>query len=172
MNLFDLSRALLETLGIPYIGSPSTRTSQVVDKAMSKFIMQEYNITCPPGQVLLKHSKVNKSKITYPCVVKPTTTENSVGITLVKSESDLDKAIKKAFQYSADIIIEKFIAGREIRCSVIQETNSQGEKILTALTPQEYEVRQHDLRTTEDKILMDDNGLPLSKYNKGIIFIS
>ena len=128
--------------------------------------MKEHNIACPPGQILLKHSKVNKSNITYPCIVKPTTAENSVGITLVKSECDLDMAIEKAFQYSADIIIEKFIAGREIRCSVIQEIDDQGEKILTAFTPQEYEVGQQNLRTTEDKYLMDENGLPLSKYDQ------
>ena len=148
------------------IGSSSDSTLQVVDKALSKIIMQRSKISCPAGQIVTNMDEIDYSRIILPCVVKPTTTENSVGISLVRSMENLPKALEEAWKHSREVIIEQFIAGREVRCSVIREIDSQGKVNLVPMIPQEYKVRQHDLRTTEDKILMDKDGLPLGNYKQ------
>ena len=55
-------------------------------------MMMECSIPCPPGLILSEDTCFNSDDIDYPYVVKTTTTENSVGIKLVKSLEGLDLA--------------------------------------------------------------------------------
>jgi hypothetical protein len=50
----------------------------------------------------------------------------SVGMSLVKSPEGLDTAVKTAFTHSSNVIIDKFIAGRELRCSVVEVVDQSG----------------------------------------------
>ena len=121
--------------------------------------MLDAGLPMPSGRIIQRDSKVEN--LEYPCVVKPTTTENTIGMTLVRSPHQLKDALNEAFKYSSDVIIDKFIAGREVRCCAVEEIDSTGKVEVLAFTPQEYEVRKNDIRTLEDKILLDSNGLPL-----------
>ena len=50
----------------------------------------------------------------------------SVGMSLVKSPEGLEPAMKTAFSHSSNVIIDKFIAGRELRCSVVEVIDQSG----------------------------------------------
>lgn len=158
-------RALLETCGIPFIGSSSQTASISMNKVLSRSVLIGMGIPCPLGVIVQKDSIVNYDDLEYPCVVKPTTTENSVGMTLVKNKDAMDQALDLAFKYSSDVIIDKFIKGREVRCSVIERIDSFGNLTLVPTAPQEYHLNSSErLRTTEDKLQLDENGLPLGKF--------
>jgi D-alanine-D-alanine ligase len=61
-----------------------------------------------------------ESKITYPLFVKPANLGSSIGISKVKSNTDLESAIELAFSYDRKIIIEKAVEDpREINCAVM-----------------------------------------------------
>ena len=161
---------MLETAGIPFIGSASLESTIAADKALTRSLLTAHNLPCPPGILLVRDtldtdiSKLSQ-KLEYPCVVKPTTTENSVGMTLVRSEDQLEAALEKAFQLSPQIIVDKFIAGREMRCSVIEITSEDGRTLVPTI-PQEYGVRKNDLRTFEDKLAVNERGMPLGKNRR------
>ena len=55
----------------------------------------------------------------YPLIVKPNDQGSSLGVTIVKNDIELEKAKISAFEYGSEIIIEKFINGRELSVSVI-----------------------------------------------------
>jgi len=59
------------------------------------------------------------SKLKLPLFVKPANTGSSIGISKVSNDSELKEAIKLAFNYSREVIIERAINAREIECSVI-----------------------------------------------------
>merc|ERR1712083_724898 len=120
-------------------------------------------IDCPPGVVIGKKDECSIETIEFPCVVKAATTENSIGMSLVHHPDELETAIDKAFQFSQNVIIDRFIEGREFRCSIVEKVDQNGKVELIPMIPQEYQVRSNDLRTTEDKLLLDDHGLPLDK---------
>jgi len=126
-----------------------------------------YQIPVPEGQIVQKGQEIVQNK--YPCMVKPTNTENSVGMTLVRSPEDLAPALDKAFSYGSDVIVDKFISGREIRCSVVERLLPDGEIEYLTTLPQEYHVDKNDLRKTEDKLVLDENGIPLGKKIRNVL---
>lgn len=162
-------RSLLETAGIPFIGSPSLESTVAADKALTRSLLSAHTLPCPPGRLLTKDTYDPEEAaaglgLDFPCVVKPTTAENSMGMTLVKTEAQLAPALEKALAISPQVIIDKFIPGRELRCSVVERVDEQsGRRELTPMTPQEYKVRWDDLRTFEDKLAVDSKGMPVGK---------
>ena len=58
-------------------------------------------------------------------------------------------------------LFSRFIEGREIRCAVVESVRTGQLKALSCL---EYNVRQDDIRKTEDKLMMNEMGLPLGMY--------
>ena len=78
-------RSLLELMDIPFIGSSGQRAVLAVDKAMTRSMMIECGIPCPPGKIVFENISFDCDDIEYPCVVKPTTAENS-GIALYKQD--------------------------------------------------------------------------------------
>jgi carbamoylphosphate synthase large subunit len=67
----------MELMDIPFIGSSSQRTVLAMNKTMTRSMMIECGIPCPPGKIIFEDTIFNSDNIEYPCVVKPTTTENS-----------------------------------------------------------------------------------------------
>ena len=67
----------MELMDIPFIGSSSERTVLAMIKTMTRSMMIECGIPCPPGKIIFEDTIFNSDDIEYPCVVKPTTTENS-----------------------------------------------------------------------------------------------
>ena len=55
----------------------------------------------------------------------------------------------------------RFIEGREIRCAVVESVRTGQLKALSCI---EYNVRQDDIRKTEDKLMLNEMGLPLGMY--------
>ena len=93
-----------------------------------------------------------------------------MGMTLVKTEAQLAPALEKALAISPQVIIDKFIPGRELRCSVVERVDEQsGRRELTPMTPQEYKVRRDDLRTFEDKLAVDNKGMPVGKKERSCL---
>ena len=72
-------------------------------------------------------------------------------------------ALKTAFTHSSNVIIDKFIAGRELRCSVVEVVDQSGNFELIPMPPQEYHVSKVDIRKFVDKLAVDENGLPVGK---------
>jgi D-alanine-D-alanine ligase len=58
-------------------------------------------------------------KIGYPIVIKPNEQGSTVGLTIVKEYSEIDKALEIAFKFGNIVLLEKFIPGRELTVSVL-----------------------------------------------------
>ncbi|WP_456396106.1 D-alanine--D-alanine ligase family protein [Desulfurobacterium sp.] len=110
-------QGLLETLGIPYTGCGVESSAICMDKDATKRILKSFGIPVPAGETYFSEEEIDWIEI--PCVVKPARTGSTVGISVVKREEDLKKAIKTAFKYDAKIIIEEFIDGRELTIPVL-----------------------------------------------------
>ena len=164
-------RFLLENLNIPFIGSASMEAAAAQNKALTRALLNEFDISVPPGKILNKSDfKMEpafiqnlEEAVGYPCVVKPTNTENSMGISLVHNSKDLIGALDTAFSFSNQIIIDKFIRGREIRCSVVEKRRENGTKELVVFHPQEYIIAKDNIRVFSDKLAVDKRGMPTGK---------
>merc|ERR1712178_655875 len=91
-----------------------------------------------------------------PVVVKPAREDNSLGITFVEQEEDLSVALEEAFKYDEKVIVEEYIAGREVRCGVLEEADGS----FSLLPMTEYFLE--NIRTSAHKLATDDKGCPFA----------
>merc|ERR1712174_181226 len=124
------------------------------DKGITKKVLNNGGVQVPKGEVLTQgEHEYPREKVEFPCIVKPCNEDNSLGLSLVKKEEDLPKAIEHAFNYSKRILVDEYIAGREIRVTVTEEKDGS----LTALSKLEYFV--DEIRTTEKKYAIKNGKL-------------
>jgi D-alanine-D-alanine ligase len=106
-------QGILEYAKIPYTGAGVLGSSIAYDKVKSKEIFKFNNIPSADYQVFYRSQKKNPIRtLDLPVVVKPSTQGSSIGISIVKEESEWPKALELAFKYSEEVLVEKFIAGR------------------------------------------------------------
>ena len=118
-------QAALELLGKVYTGSGVLASAIVMDKAMSKRVFEREAIPTPHWVVLeagVPGRGIDTSLLGgYPLIVKPNSEGSTVGLTVVKHASELDAALEKASRHDTQILIEQYIAGRELTVAVVGE---------------------------------------------------
>jgi D-alanine-D-alanine ligase len=107
---------ILEKRGVPYTGDGVEASRAAFDKILSKEKFRERNIVTPEWEVV-KAGK--RPTISVPLVVKPARQGSTVGVVIVKSESELDSAMEEAGKYDQKLLIEKFVSGRELTIGVL-----------------------------------------------------
>lgn len=110
-------QAAFDLMGIKYTGTDYTSSALAMDKAISKEIFSVYHIPTPGG-IHVKKGEAYEWNI-YPCVVKVCNGGSSVGVSMVNTADEMEVALKDAFVYGNDVIIEQFISGREFSIGVI-----------------------------------------------------
>jgi D-alanine-D-alanine ligase len=120
-------QSLLELRGIKYTGSGVLSSAAAMDKNLSKLLFEKFNIKTP-GWLSVHNlnykiddvlQSVNKS-FGFPCVVKPNDQGSTVGLTICKSEDELNSAIKLSLQFSNVSLIEEYIPGRELTVAILE----------------------------------------------------
>jgi D-alanine-D-alanine ligase len=115
----------LELAGIPYLSPRLSSSAVAFDKEFTKAVLRNNNILTPESIEVNKSRnlqdliKIAEEAIPYPLIVKPTSNGASRGTTLVKKSSGLSDAIKAAFYFSDDALIEQYINGQEFTVGVI-----------------------------------------------------
>ncbi|MEH7175554.1 D-alanine--D-alanine ligase [Priestia megaterium] len=112
----------LETLGVPYTGSGMLSSSICMDKNMSKKMIRYEGIQTPDWIHLSKMEKPDFDKIDkmgYPLVVKPNSGGSSVGVKIVYNKDSLFSSLEDVFKWDSEVVIEKYIKGEEITCSIL-----------------------------------------------------
>jgi len=104
-------QAFFEKEGIKYTGSDSKSSALAMSKEVTKQIVAPH-IRMPKGIVLKKGQK--ESSIKTPCVIKPSNGGSSLGVIIVKTDEEFDKALEEDFKYDDTVLVEEFIDGREL----------------------------------------------------------
>jgi D-alanine-D-alanine ligase len=105
-------------MGVPYIGSKFLASAVAMDKVFSKQLMLMNGIPTPEFEVLKRGQKPSMS---VPYVVKPSDGGSTIGVSIVKENSAIAKALKEGFKHADTLIIERYIDGREITVPVFEE---------------------------------------------------
>ena len=120
--------ALLEWVGIPYVGCGRHSGALCMQKTWMKQIALHHGVPTAPfvefsaARWRRDRSSLKKlvlEKLTYPVWVKPVHLGSSIGVRRVTSEGDLEEAAAFAFGYDDVIVIENEIVGREIEFGLI-----------------------------------------------------
>jgi len=112
-------QALLELVGVPFTGSGMLGSAMAMDKDITKRLMRFAGVPTPDwlmAPVLLEDIE---EQIVFPCVVKPSKQGSSVGMTVVRQSADLEPAVELAANYDNEVMIERFVVGRELTVPVL-----------------------------------------------------
>ncbi|MEK7286492.1 MAG: D-alanine--D-alanine ligase [Nitrospirota bacterium] len=116
-------QGLLEMMQIPYTGSGVLASALGMNKAASRAIFISKGIATPPSQLLTKTQQASfqdaPSPFGYPVVVKPVSEGSSVGVSIVNAPSEMAAALNIAFDFGPTVLVEKYIAGREVHVGVL-----------------------------------------------------
>ncbi len=107
---------ILEERGVPYTGDGVEASRAAFDKVLSKEKFREHNVVTPEWEVV---EVGRRPTISVPLVVKAPRQGSTVGVVIVKDASELDSAMAEAGKYDRTLLIEKFVAGRELTIGVL-----------------------------------------------------
>ncbi|PFE01326.1 D-alanine--D-alanine ligase [Bacillus cereus] len=154
----------LETLGVPYTGSGMLSSSICMDKNISKKMIRYEGIQTPDWIHLSNMEDLQLDEIDrmgYPLVVKPNSGGSSVGVKIVYDKDSLLSSLEDVFKWDSEIVIEKYIKGEEITCSILDG------KLLPIISIQhtaeffDYHAKYDDIATIEEVV-----ELPLATYER------
>jgi D-alanine-D-alanine ligase len=150
-------QGLLKLAEVPFVGPSVLGSSVSMDKDVMKRLLKEANVPIGDYLTFSVNDKIDYDEVVNrlgnPLFIKPANMGSSVGINKTKDETEFNNAIKEAFLYDNKIVIEKFIAGREIECAVLGNSDPK------ASLPGEI-IPSHDFYSYEAKYL-DENGASL-----------
>jgi D-alanine-D-alanine ligase len=107
---------ILEARGIPYTGEGVAESELAFDKIRSKEAFQQYGVTTPYWQII---SLTQRPTIPIPFVIKAPRQGSTVGVHIIRNEREIDAATADAGKYDRELLVEKFIAGRELTIGIL-----------------------------------------------------
>ena len=111
-------QATLDLLGIKYTGTGYLGSALAMNKGLTKGVFVQNKINTPAGEIF-KSAEEAKSWSIFPCVVKPCSGGSSVGIAKAENEEEFLAAVKDAFRYENEIVVEQFVKGREFSVGLL-----------------------------------------------------
>jgi D-alanine-D-alanine ligase len=138
---------LLESLGIPYTGSRVSACIRASDKVLAKHAMRDAGIPTPDffafSETAFKSLGAAdalpaiSSRLQFPLVVKPASQGSALGIKFAPAEADVPAALVAAFSYDKKVLLERYIAGRELAVSILEEDGEPRALPIVEAVPEE-----------------------------------
>lgn len=116
-------QGMLEVLGIPYTGSGVLASALAMDKVKAKELFRLYNVPTPPYYTVKPTQLAELEEIHgsfgFPVFIKPRSQGSSVGSSKATSLTELKRGCELAAQFPGDILVERYIKGREVQVGLL-----------------------------------------------------
>lgn len=112
-------QALFDLCGVRYTGTGPLGSALAMDKDLSKRLFRDNGVTTGDWLMAPVTIEAVRSRLGFPVVVKPSKQGSTVGLTLVRDPGDLESAVAEAFRYDDEVMVEQFIAGRELTVGIL-----------------------------------------------------
>jgi D-alanine-D-alanine ligase len=135
-------QGFLDLLGLPYQGAGVLGSALAMNKNMAKQLYKLAGLQVAdwlmagPGDE--KQADYFIEKLGLPLVIKPIHQGSSVGMSIARSPVDLKIGLKKALAYDREVMLEKFIKGREITGGVIGNDQLEALPIVEIIPGEDY----------------------------------
>jgi D-alanine-D-alanine ligase len=124
---------LLEVVGIPYTGSGVSACIRAADKVLAKHAMRDHGIPTPDFYAFNETAlgalgaaqalPAIEDRLEFPIVVKPARQGSALGIKFARTAADVPTALVAAFSYDRKVLLERYVAGRELAISILQDAD-------------------------------------------------
>jgi D-alanine-D-alanine ligase len=114
-------QALLDLAGVPYTGSGHAASAAAMDKDLSKRLFRAAGVPTADWRMAPISAEEAGEALGWPVVVKPNQQGSTVGLTVVKRPEDFDAAIRLAQRYDNEVMVERFVPGRELTVGILDD---------------------------------------------------
>jgi D-alanine-D-alanine ligase len=132
-------QGLLEAIGVPYTGSGPAACIRATDKALAKYLMREAGIATPDFYTF-SESAINEfgvaaalpaigRELGFPLVVKPAHGGSALGVKFAADAAELPSALVAAFSYDDQVVLERYVKGRDLAVSVLDLDGPAGASV-------------------------------------------
>lgn len=109
---------ILEDRGVAYTGEGAAESELAFDKIRSKEAFRQHDVTTPYWQIV---TIGQRPTIPIPFVIKAPRQGSTVGVHIIKNEREIDAAMADAGKYDRELLVEKFVPGRELTIGILGE---------------------------------------------------
>ncbi len=136
-------QGVLEILGLPYTHSGVLASALAMQKDVAKEIFRAAGVPVPEGLVVSRFEAGSKHLLPPPYVVKPIAEGSSVGVFIVTPEHGHppQELYREDWAYGDRVIVEKYIAGKELTCAVVGQEPLGVIEIVPAVRFYDYEAK-------------------------------
>jgi D-alanine-D-alanine ligase len=127
---------LLEVVGIPHTGSGISACIRASDKVLAKHAMRDHGIPTPDFYAFNETAlgalgaaqalPAIEDRLAFPIVVKPARQGSALGIKFARTAADVPTALVAAFSYDRKVLLERYIDGRELAVSILEDAGPTG----------------------------------------------
>ena len=114
-------QALLDLAGIAYTGSGKLGSAVGWDKDVAKRLFLAAGVPTPDWLMAPAAPDFVAKRLGFPLIVKPNGQGSTVGLTLVKTPAELAPAVALAAEYDAEVMLERYIDGRELTVGILDD---------------------------------------------------
>ena len=154
-------QALLDMAHIRYTGSGHLSSALAMDKDLSKILFRAAGVQTAHWMMAPASVEDVEKTLGFPVVVKPSKQGSTVGLSVVKEKVKLDAAITEAWRYDDEVMIERFIPGRELTVGILGDRALPVGEIKPVHEIYDYECKYTAGMATEEfpaKLLEEETG--------------
>jgi D-alanine-D-alanine ligase len=136
-------QGLLEIVGIPYSHSGVAASAVAMQKDMAKTILRAAGVPVPGGRVVARAEAAKAHVLPPPYVIKPVSEGSSVGVFIVREDQahPPQELTRADWHFGETVLIEPFIAGKELTCTVMGDRALGVIEIVAATKFYDYEAK-------------------------------
>ena len=112
-------QALLDVVGVPYTGSGALGSALAMDKDIAKQLFRAAGVATADWRMAPCTAAEAGAAVGFPCIVKPSKQGSTVGLTKVTDAAAFDAAVAEAFRHDDEVMVERFVPGRELTVGVL-----------------------------------------------------
>jgi D-alanine-D-alanine ligase len=143
-------QALLDMAHVKYTGSGHLSSALAMDKDLSKKLFRAADVKTADWLMAPVTIEQVEGMLGLPVIVKPSKQGSTVGLTLVKKRDELLPAIAEASKYDDEVMIERFVPGRELTVGVLGDVALPVGEIISKHEIYDYECKYTAGMATEE----------------------
>jgi len=143
-------QGFLDLLRVPYQGSGVLGSAIAMDKHLAKELYKLNGLPVADWQIIGSGDEVNidalVTRFGLPVVIKPVREGSSLGLTLAETREQLIDGIEKAQSHDSQIMIEKYISGRELTVGVLGNEELRGLPVIEIVPGEGFSFFDYDAK--------------------------
>jgi D-alanine-D-alanine ligase len=143
-------QGFLDLLGVPYQGSGVLGSAIAMDKHLAKELYKLNGLPVADWQIIGSGDEVDidalLTRFGLPVVIKPVREGSSLGLTLAETREQLIDGIEKAQNHDSQIMIEKYISGRELTVGVLGNEELTGLPVIEIVPGEGFSFFDYDAK--------------------------